>query len=123
MSLINDGAMTMNRIAITAAVLLFALWYPAANASGLPEHYPDAFAQWGVISHVDANAGRIVIDDMTVQLASDVRVYTVNTRHETIHGLRPGMRVAYGRGGARMPGAVAELWVLPADFRPSRAPR
>lgn len=113
----------MNRILVTTAALLFSLWHATASPAGAPYHFPGAFAQWGVISSIDVAAGRLVVDDITVQISPDLRVMTVNTRHETVHGLRPGMRVAWGAGGARTPGAVTELWVLPADYRPSRTPR
>jgi hypothetical protein len=112
------------KLILSTGVLMLALSHAVAGAAGgVPDYYPNAFAQWGVITNIDAGAGRIVINDLTVPIAPDLKVYTPTTRHETQHVLRIGMRVAYGAGGARAPGTLTELWVLPADFIPSRIPR
>ncbi len=114
----------MNKLMLSTGFLLIALWHSSAGAaSGLPDYYPGAFAQWGVITNIDVATGQVVIGDLPVQVDPGARIYTTNTRHETLHGLRIGMRVAYGPGGARTPGAITELWVLPANHIPVRTPR
>lgn len=122
--MINDpGGTTMNRLLLSIGCAVLVLWHAAGSATTLPEYYPKAFAQWGVVSQVDVAAGEMIVNDQTIRIARDANVYTPNTRHETVHGLRPGVRIAWGSGGARSPGAVTAIWVLPPNYTPSRTRR
>lgn len=101
---------------LLACTLAIAL--PAKAAT--PDYYPETFAQWGVITEVNVERGQIRMGDITVRISPNLRVYTPQTQHESVHGLRPGMRVAMHPGGGRSPGAVSEIWVLPESYQPRR---
>lgn len=104
------------------ALLLCALVLagPAA-AAALPDYYPAQFDRTGVIDNVDLDNGAIAVDDVTVRIARDLRVYTPHTRFATARSLQPGMKIGFGTTGSRALGnAVSEIWVLPADFVSSR---
>lgn len=107
----------LHKLALLAGALALSL---PAFAAGLPDYYPERFDRWGVIDQLDLDNHIVVINDVSIRVAPDLRVYTVNTRSATQQSLKPGMKIGFGTTGSRaLSGAVAEVWVLPADYTPS----
>lgn len=91
----------------------------SAFAAGLPDYYPQRFDRWGIIDQVDLDSRILVINDVSVKIAHDLHVYTMNTRFAAPQSLKRGMKVGFGTTGSRaLTGAVSELWILPADYTP-----
>jgi hypothetical protein len=112
--------MNMHIHKLMLLICAMAMSLPAISAK-LPEYYPEAFDRWGVIDQIDLDNRIIVVNDKNVRVALDLKVYTVNTRFATPRSLQPGMIVGFGTTGSRaITGAVSEIWVLPADYTPSR---
>jgi len=105
-----------HKLMLMAAAL--ALGSPAF-AAGLPDYYPQRFDRWGIIDQVDLDNRILVINDVSVKIAHDLHVYTMNTRFAAPQALKRGMKVGFGTTGSRaLTGAVSELWILPADYTP-----
>lgn len=106
----------LHKLMLLAGALALGL---PAFAAGLPDYYPQRFDRWGIIDQIDLDRQTIVINDVNVKVARDLRVYTVNTRFAARQSLKPGMKVGFGTTGSRaLTGAVSELWILPADYTP-----
>lgn len=94
---------------------------PALSAK-LPDYYPEVFDRWGVIDQIDMDKQTIVVNDLNIHTVRDLHVYMVNTRFATAQSLQPGMKIGFGTTGSRaLSGTVTEVWVLPADYTPSRS--
>lgn len=92
-----------------------------ALAANLPDYYPTAFDRWGVIDRVDLDNHILVVNDRSVHISRDLRVYTANTRFALARSLQPGMKIGFGTTGTRTAGgAVTEVWVLPGDYTPTQ---
>jgi len=106
---------------IMLLICAVAMSLPAFSAK-LPDYYPAAFDRWGVIDQVDLDNRVIVVNDINIHVALDLKVHTVNTRFAIPRSLQPGMAVGFGTSGSRaISGAVSEIWVLPSDYTPSRS--
>ncbi|MCC6208051.1 MAG: hypothetical protein IT488_07850 [Gammaproteobacteria bacterium] len=92
-----------------------------AFAAGLPDYYPEKFDRWGVIDQLDLENRVIVVNDVGIKIAHDLRIYTTNTRFAAPQSLKPGMRIGFGTTGSRsLAGPVTEVWVLPPNYTPTR---
>ncbi len=102
------------------ALLIYMLMLasPAFSAS-LPDYYPERFDRIGTLDDIDLDRRVMIINDVTIPIAIDLRVHNLNTRFSTARSLVPGMNVGFGTTGSRgLSGAVSDLWVLPADYVP-----
>jgi|GEM_PF-1363355 len=104
----------MNRIILTLLGLLL-VSLPAA-AGSLPDYYPEGFQSWGKLNRLDTERSYIVINDEALRLASQVKVYTSDSRFGTLNILHNGMTVGVQVRGNNS--IVTEVWVLPADYHP-----
>lgn len=85
-----------------------------AIARDLPDHYPkDGLGIPGQIDAIHFDENRVVINDISYQLSSDLVVHSLTAASVSKARLRPGLTVAYKVGSGR---TITEFWLLPRDF-------
>lgn len=109
----------MNKLTALTLLVLCAISF-AVGAGELPDYYPQAFYTWGKIDHLDTKQGIMVIDDKSVNLAPNTKVYTTSSRFGTVSSLHVGMVVGIYRRNHQA--AINEVWVLPDDYKPDYRP-
>lgn len=109
-----------NRIGtILRNVLLpIALLFSGTAAANLPDYYPaEGFARTAQIDAFIAEEQRIVIGDISYQLADNVIVHTPDSYSVPRTRLKVGDRIAYRVGGGRR---IVEIWLLPRGYEDRR---
>lgn len=96
---------------LLAGLISLPLW-----AADLPNYYPGIFSVMGTLDRISPNSNTVVIEDQELRLQGRVLVHTQDTRYGTLNMLRNGMHVGVNPDRH---GNVREIWVLPADFRPT----
>lgn len=82
-------------------------------ADKLPDYYPDSFDGRGTIDLLDIGSGSIVISDTRMQLSSQLKVHSLNTRFSSLKSLHKGMNVGVDLGGNKV---INEIWILPRNY-------
>lgn len=108
----------MNRFFLTTILALVLGTGYAVAAPGLPEYYPEDFAQVGNLVGVNTQDNFIVVDDVSTLLASDLKVHTPATQFGTLRSLHPGMKVGITLREGASRRTVSDVWVLPAGYKP-----
>lgn len=90
----------------------------SALAQNFPGYYPkDGFQRTGKIDAYYADEGRIVINDMTFQLADSVIVHSMTSFSDSKARLTRGQVVGYKLAGN---GLISEFWLLPSSYNDRR---
>lgn len=109
-----------NRIAsiLRNALLPVVLLVSATAAANLPDYYPpEGFQRTAQIDAFIAEEQRIVIGDISYQLADNVIVHTPNSYSVPRTTLKVGDRIAFRMGGGRR---IVEIWLLPRGYEDRR---
>lgn len=108
--------MNTSRITILAFLGSFVI-AAAAWADTLPAHYPSSFNRWGNIDRIDIARGDIVINDMLMHIAENVRIHTPHIRFATVHALGKGVKIGYTFSTTSpVSRLIDEIWLLPKDY-------
>jgi hypothetical protein len=106
---------------LTIASLTLALGLLVLRQVGMSTEPP--FGRTGMIDHLDAQKGIVVVDDISYVLSASVRVHGLGAQQETdsqkdtVPPLRQGMRIGFeveGEGPGRL-GRIVEVWILARD--------
>lgn len=112
-----------NRIAsiLRNVFLPLALLVSAAASANLPDYYPaEGFQRTAQIDAFIAEEQRIVLGDISYQLADNVIVHTPTSYSVPRTTLKVGDRIAYRMGGGRR---IVEIWLLPRGYEDRRGRR
>ena len=97
-------------------ILLALLLGGTAIAQNLPDYYPKkGLIQTGVINEIIADAGRIIIGDISYRMNPRPIVRTPRSAYDSMSKIRPGTRVAF-RIDAN--GEISEFWIYPKNTAP-----
>ncbi len=109
-----------NRIVpfLRSALLPLLLLVSASAAANLPDYYPaEGFARTAQIDAFIPEEQRIIVGDISYQLADNVIVHTPNSYSAPLSSLKVGDRIAIRMGGGRR---VVEIWLVPDDYEGRR---
>jgi len=107
-------------LAIAVIALLLAGTVAAQN---LPRYYKDAdFQRTGRVDSVQIEAQRIVIDDVSYSISSNLIVHSPKAYSVPVSNLKVGTLVGYKMLNARSR-LISEVWLLPSDYNDRRRRR
>lgn len=101
----------------TLITMLFILGFTMpVTASEIPGYYHPDYSIQGTLARVSAREGIIVVNDRSLTLSQNLRVYTPSTQFGTVQLLRAGMRIGTDLDQSN---TIREIWILPQDFKPN----
>lgn len=109
-----------NRIAsiLNKALVPLVLLLSGAATANLPDYYPsEGFQRTAQIDAFIAEEQRIVVGDISYQLADNVIVHTPDSYSVPRTRLKVGDRIGFRMGGGRR---IVEIWLLPRGYEDRR---
>ena len=105
------------RIFSQAMAVIAILLAGSVAAQDLPRYYKDAdFQRTGRIDSVQLKAQRIVIDDISYNISSNVIIHSPRAYNVPAANLKVGTTIGYKFLNARSR-LIGEIWLLPNDYK------